>query len=93
MRVEDKMKKENGKEFTAGAKAMFDYVMYRSANNYSGGSEASQKKCQDENRIVEEWIKDALEEVDEYAYMKWVRIDELQQKIYLLELPGYKKNI
>ena len=68
-------------DFRAGAKAMFDYILFRAANNYHSRP-AIQELCNKENLLVTERITDALEEVSpEDAYV-WKSMDKAYQDGY-----------
>jgi hypothetical protein len=62
-------------EFKAGAKAMFDYILFRAANNYHSRADI-QILCNKENKLVTEWITDALEEVSPDSAATWQSIDD-----------------
>lgn len=61
--------------FAQGARAMFDHLMARAANNYHGNKEV-QKLCEEENAIIESWAVEALESVSIEDYNAWRSIDE-----------------
>ena len=72
------------KKYTAGVKAMYDYLTYRAANNFHGNPETN-KQCDIENEIIISWAGDALEECDEFAYDEWLKIKSLNDEIAELE--------
>jgi len=55
-------------DFRRGARAMFDALLMRAANNYHPAHQAA---CDKENRLIESWAKDALEEVSPEDYTEW----------------------
>lgn len=61
------------KAFKMGARAMFDNLLYRTANHWHANPEI-QKICDRDNALVEEWVADALEELSEDDYIEWVSI-------------------
>lgn len=63
------------KGFSAGAKAIFDAIHFRAANNYHGRP-AMQALCDKENSLVISWINDALEEVSPEDMATWRSIDD-----------------
>jgi hypothetical protein len=60
-------------DFGRGVRAMFDYLLYRAANNYHGNPEI-QKQCNNDNTLIEEWAIDALEEISPNDYSEWKSI-------------------
>lgn len=70
--------------FNAGVKAMFDWLLYRAANNFHGDANI-QKQCDKENELIEDWATDALEEISPEDCMKWRDIGKLMEKIRVLE--------
>lgn len=71
-------------EFHRGAKAVFDYMLCRAANNYHGNPEI-QKQCDIENKAVTEWIEEALEDVSPESLMEWKSIALLCREISALK--------
>ena len=65
--------------FNRGAKAMFDYFQYRIANRYHGDTEVN-KAIQEENKVLLEFIQDALESVNPEQYTVWVSLDEMYDR-------------
>ena len=68
------LSEEFKKGFSAGAKAIFDAIHFRAANNYHGRP-AVQAICDKENALVTSWINDALEEVSPEDMVTWRSID------------------
>lgn len=66
-------------EFRDGAKAIFDIIMCRVANNYHPNC---QSECDNENKLVTEWISDALEEVSPEDHFEWISIINSRQEGY-----------
>jgi len=50
-------------DFQRGARAMFDCLMERAANNFHANP-VIKEACEKENAIIEKWAADALETVD-----------------------------
>lgn len=69
-------KQAEEKAFKSGVRAFFDYLLYRSANNYNGNP-VIQVICDKENEIIESWAEDALEEISPEDYGKWKDITKL----------------
>lgn len=67
-------------EFRKGARAMFDNLLERAAMNYHGNPNI-QKQCAEENKLVIEWAKDALQEVSSNDCATWHEITKLQEQI------------
>jgi hypothetical protein len=76
--------------FKAGAKAMFDYILFRAANNYHSRPDV-QAACTKENLLVTEWITDALEEVSPEDAATWRSIDSAYQAGYQTGLSDGKR--
>ena len=55
-------------DFRKGARAMFDALLFRAANNYHPAHQAA---CDKENELIESWAKDALEEVSPDDSSEW----------------------
>lgn len=55
-------------DFRKGARAMFDALLFRAANNFHP---AHQTECDKENKLIESWAKDALEEVSPDDFSEW----------------------
>ena len=68
-------------EFYKGARAMFDYLLIRAANNYHGRREI-QDICTKENKLITEWATDALEEISPDDYALWIGLSESYDKGY-----------
>jgi len=62
--------------FTAGAKAIFDALLFRAANNYHGNLDID-KACQAENAIIASWAEDALREVSPEICAEWHGVNDL----------------
>lgn len=62
-------------EFKKGVRACFDYLLSRTANHYHGNPKL-QEICDVENKIIEEWAIDMLEEVDSSSYREWRSIKD-----------------
>ena len=60
---------------------MFDYLLYRAANNYSGRPEV-QAELDRINSVVEEWTTDALDYVSPEDSVQWRSIDSAFQNGY-----------
>ena len=71
-------KTEHDAVFRAGARAMFDSLACRAANNYSGNPEAN-AQLQEESALVMSWAEDALLEVDPDDYEEWKSLDQMYQ--------------
>jgi hypothetical protein len=78
-------------EFERGARAIFDYLLYRTANNYHGDPKI-QKECDKENEIIASWAEDALDEVSEDSCSEWLQIIDLKNEIILLKEENTKLN-
>lgn len=61
-------------EFQKGARAMFDYLLNRAANNFHANPKI-QDTCTLENNIIEVWTTDALKEIDPESYKQWKSIE------------------
>jgi hypothetical protein len=55
-------------DFRKGARAMFDALLFRAANNFHPAHQAA---CDKENELIESWAKDALEEVSPDDFSAW----------------------
>ncbi len=62
-------------EFRNGAKAMFDALSFRAANNYHERP-AMQEKCDKENELIEAWALDALKEISPDDHRGWMAIND-----------------
>lgn len=60
-------------QFRAGAKAMFDVLLTRTCNNYSGNPIIN-KRCKQDNELIENWVTEALEEVSPEDHAQWKTI-------------------
>lgn len=73
-------------DFKAGARAMFDALLFRAANNYHP---RYKEQCDHENELIRSWAIDALEEVSPADCAQWRNIDAAYKagfeegKIYL----------
>lgn len=65
--------------FRAGARAMFDALMYRVANHWHP---AHQEDCDRDNAWVTEWAADALEEVSPDDCVEWKSIHQARREGY-----------
>lgn len=65
--------------FRAGARAMFDALMYRVANHWHP---AHQEACDRDNAWVTEWAADALEEVSPDDCAEWKSIHQARREGY-----------
>lgn len=79
--IHEKVKEDS---FTAGAKAVFDQLIFNVANNWHGNPEVD-SKCQEENAIITAWATDALEDVSPESYDEWRNIKEMSKRIMELE--------
>lgn len=66
-------------EFQRGARAMFDCLMNRAANNFHADP-VIQAACEKENATVEEWVADALDTVDPASYREWKSIEAAYER-------------
>ena len=57
-------------EFQRGVRAMFDYFAFRAANNYHGNPRMNEL-CNEENKLIMDWARDALYETDEDSFCEW----------------------
>ena len=71
-------------DFKQGAKAMFDFVQDKAANNWHG-NEKINDGCRHENEIATSWIEEAFREVSPGDYSTWIDITTLQKRIRELE--------
>lgn len=62
-------------DFRNGAKAMFDYLLYRAANNYHGNPKINER-CAQENALVESWAAEALHSVTPEDHDEWKAIGD-----------------
>jgi hypothetical protein len=85
------MATETTDDFRAGAKAMFDYIMFRAANNYHGRPDV-QAVCTKENLLVTEWITDALDDVSPEDAATWRAIDDAYKAGYNTGLSDGKRS-
>lgn len=88
MPKEDPIIKPTSDDFKAGAKAMFDYFQFRIANHWHGRPELN-AIMEKENKVLGEWILDALEEVSPEDHVTWVSLD----KMYASGFEAGKKSI
>lgn len=68
-------KPEDMTDFQKGVRSFFDSLMFRSANHWSGRPEANEI-FQKENKLIQEWAENALEEVSPQSYESWIRLEE-----------------
>ena len=73
--------------FRKGVKVLFDYLHDRIANNYHANLD-QMAELQKINKVVEEWLSDALREVSEDDYQEWL---ELHQA-YVAGAEKYKRS-
>jgi hypothetical protein len=66
-------------DFRKGARAMFDSLLCRAANNYHGNPSVD-AACTEENKIVTAWAADALAEVSVDDWNEWVSITDLRRE-------------
>jgi len=71
-------------EFERGVRAVLDYMLMRTSNNFHGNPEI-QKTCDMENSVIESWINDAIEEISPDSYREWRKINELCAEIKQLK--------
>lgn len=64
---------ELSKDFRRGARAVFDALVARTADNYHACSQAS--VCETENKLIIAWAVDALKEVSADDNIEWVNIE------------------
>lgn len=69
-------------EFRAGARAMFDALLYRAANNYHPAHEA---RCKEENALITACAEDALADVSPDDRDEWKAIVDPSGRIAELE--------
>lgn len=74
------MTKQISEDFRLGAKAMFDYLLYRAANNYHGNPKINEW-CKTENIIIEKWAEDALADVSPEDCTTWRTLREYGDEI------------
>jgi hypothetical protein len=81
-------------DFRKGARAMFDSLLCRAANNYHGNPSVD-AACTEENKIVTAWAADALAEVSVDDWNEWASItdlrrenDELKAQVRAAQPPG-----
>lgn len=63
-------------DFGKGAKAVFDSIQMRAANHWHGNPKID-AQCQQENKLVCEWVQEAFEEVSPSGCAEWLKIGEL----------------
>ena len=73
--------------FRKGVKALFDYLQDRVANNYHANSD-QMTELQKMNKVFEDWLSDALQEISEDDYQEWL---ELHQA-YVAGAEKYKRS-
>lgn len=78
---------EGMSDFEKGARAMFDNLMYRAANNFHGNP-TTNKQCGIENELIERWAEDALDDVSPDSCSEWRDITTLTARIRQLEEAG-----
>lgn len=72
-------KPEDMTDFQKGARAMFDNLMFRAANHWHGNPKVN-AICIKENKLIEEWAADALEEVSPQDSTTWRSINEAYEE-------------
>ncbi len=68
-------------DFKAGARAMFDALLMRAANNWHSRPEV-QDMCAKENKLIQEWAEDALDSVSPDDLATWKSLDQMYQSGY-----------
>lgn len=61
--------------FRKGIRTFFDALLSRAVNNYHGIPEM-QRVCDEENKLIEKWAEDALEEISPEDHNTWLSIHE-----------------
>lgn len=72
-------------EFQKGARAMFDNILCRTANRYSGRKDLN-ARIQAENALIEEAAMYAFEEISPEDYNTWVSLSTAHNEAYRLGL-------
>ena len=70
--------------FKRGARAMFDALAMRAANNWHA-NEAINDLCNKENALVMDWAEDALDEVDPEDCTTWRELSKLSAENWELK--------
>lgn len=73
--------------FRSGVKAIFDYLQDRVANNYHANSD-QMAELQKMNKVFEDWLSDALQEVSENDYHEWMDLHQA----YAAGVEKYKRS-
>lgn len=71
-------------EFRKGARAMYDYLADRAANNWHGNPNTDEQ-CQQENKLVMSWAEDALSAVSPEDHNEWIMITKCVEEIRQLK--------
>ena len=71
-------------DFKRGAKAMFDYLLFRAANNYHFNAEKNAVREQFNDQL-RDWVTDALEWVSPDDHAEWKSLSDSFQTIAELE--------
>ncbi len=61
--------------FESGVKALFDKLIYRSANNWHANP-ILDKECKRENDVIIEWVTDVLESVSSKTCAVWAHNEQ-----------------
>lgn len=72
---------QGAEQFRNGAKAMFDALLMRAANNWHARPEA-RAVCDAENKLIEEWAAEALEDVSPDDHTAWKSIGKAYAEGY-----------
>lgn len=75
-----RLEAERDAAFHAGAKAVFDNLLFRAANNWHANANINDK-CDRENELIKDWAQDALEEVSPDSLMQWKSLTETGRKL------------
>lgn len=73
---EAEWKPQSSDLFRAGARAVFDAILFRVANNYHP---KCQEQCDRENAVITDWMINALEQVSPADCNEWRSIDAAYQ--------------
>ena len=71
-------------DFKRGAKSMFDYLLFRAANNYHFNAEKNTER-EKFNDQLRDWVTDALECVSPDDHAEWKSLSDSFQEIAKLE--------
>lgn len=75
-----RLEAERDSAFHSGAKAVFDNLLFRAANNWHANANINDK-CDRENELIRDWAQDALEEVSPDSLMQWKSLTETGRKL------------